>query len=46
MFEIEELRGWHRHPVGEPDGHVEIQLISVSDIVEDLEEALRELGIV
>ncbi len=46
MFEIEELRGWHRHPVRERDSHVEIQPISVSAIVENLEEALREWGVV
>jgi hypothetical protein len=35
------IRGWHRHPVREPDSHVEIQPISVSDIVEELGEVLR-----
>ena len=37
------IRGWHRHPVREPDGDVEMQRISVSDIVEERGEALRDV---
>lgn len=40
------IRGWHRHPTRDADSHVEIQPISVSDIVEELGETLRELGVV
>ncbi len=40
------IRGWHRHPTEDADSHVEIQPISVSDIVEELGETLRELGVV
>ena len=38
------IRSWHRHPVNKPDSHVEIQPISVPEIVEELAETLRELG--
>ena len=40
------IRGWHRHPTRHADSHVETQPISVSDIVEELGETLRELGVV
>jgi len=37
------IRGWHSHPLEEPEIHVELEEMSVLEIIERLGEVLREL---
>jgi hypothetical protein len=35
-------RGWHLHPVDNPASHLQIELLSVSDVVARLRDALED----
>jgi hypothetical protein len=37
------VRGWHEHPLNDPEAHVAIDALSVADIVHQLASALQDL---
>ena len=42
-IDFDNIRGWHMHPVGNPEGHHDINSMTIADIMNALAEAWKIL---
>jgi hypothetical protein len=40
-IDSDNLRGWHRHPLGNPEEHQPVVAMSIQEIIQELDEAWR-----
>lgn len=38
-IDFDNMRGWHLHPIGNPEGHCKMASVTIEDIIKTLEEA-------
>jgi len=43
-IDCDNIRGWHLHPAEDPDHHVAIDPLSVSDIIQQLAQVIRTIS--
>ena len=36
------LRGWHRHPLGNPENHQAMSALTISEIIQELAQAWKQ----
>ena len=39
-IDFDKMRGWHLHPIGNPEGHYDMASVTIEDIIKALAEAL------